>query len=116
MKGVEKQCQAETEQVRWARDQRQEGLWVTARAVTARVIRQGLLQLQVEALAVEPGSVWAGVQAAEQEEVSGAGESPVSVEAEGLLLGVTTRDTTTRHLLREGPNLMSISLKIGSYP
>jgi len=116
MKGVKKQCQAETEQARWVRDQRQEERWVTARAVIARVIRQEFLQERAGVPAAAPESVWAAVQAVEQVGVSGAGESPGSEELEDLLPGVTTRDTTTLHLLRPVPNRKLISLKIRSYP
>ena len=107
----------ETEQALWARDQRQEGLWVTARAVMPRVIRQEFLQVQVVALAVEEGPVWVVVLVValvvEGVRVSGAGESPVLKEEEGLLPGVTTPDITIPRLLSPGQNQTSIYLRTG---
>jgi hypothetical protein len=69
--------------------------------------------VQVGALAVEPGAVWAEVQAAEQVWVSGAGEPPVSEDVEGLLPRVSTPDITIPHLLRAGRNRISILLRTG---
>lgn len=67
--------------------------------------------MQAGALVVEPGAVWAEVQAAEPVGVSGAGEPPVSEEVEDLLPGVSTPDITTPHLLSHRPGLKLIPLK-----